>query len=49
MQSPIKTPTKKKRLYCRSKKIPKWAEDLKKVAEVNKGKDPEDIFGVCIV
>lgn len=36
-------------MYCRNKKIPHWAEDLKKVSEMNFGKDPDQIFGRCIV
>lgn len=45
----MKSMTKRKRLYCRKKKIPTWAEDLKTVLKGNDGKDPDKIFGRCIV
>jgi|JI6StandDraft_1071083.scaffolds.fasta_scaffold20240_5 hypothetical protein len=36
-------------MYCRNKRIPFWAEDLSKVALSNRGKNPNKIFGRCVV
>ena len=50
MKSPLKPFTeRKKRLYCRNKRVPFWAEDLSKVTHFNKGKDADQIFGRCVV
>lgn len=34
LHSPKKEKTKKKRLYINHKKVPKWAEDLEKIAKL---------------
>lgn len=51
LKSAIKSNSKRKmrRLYCRDKRIPFWAEDLGKVGRSNRNMDPNRIFGRCVV
>jgi hypothetical protein len=55
LYSPKKSKSPCKRLYIRSKKIPRWAEDLEKVNEMvrvqndNPDINPNAVYGCCIV